>query len=212
MLIAAAAVSISRILALHEHYSAPIDVYRRAFDLVKVPGPNVIEGTAGPTIVAASAATTGAATEDGSVAAEASKKPEVVRVCVGKEWYRFPSHYFLPEGAKLGLIKSHFDGLLPGEFLESANVSGELPLLEALPSASVGRIHQPFRIDWRWSAERRLGTSNIPLLMNNENKEVHEHYVGFFLWEVGTFCDVCIGRFSFIFNYSHHSLLLYLTL
>jgi alpha-1,2-mannosyltransferase len=179
VLIAAAALSISRILALHEHYSAPIDVYRKAFDLVKVPGPIVIEGTADPTIVAASAATNGATSEDGGVTAEASKKPEIVRVCVGKEWYRFPSHYFLPEGAKLGLIKSHFDGLLPGEFLESDNASGELPPLEAQPSANTGKTHQPFRIDWRWSAERRLGTSNIPLLMNNENKEVHEHYVRF---------------------------------
>ncbi|KAK3822201.1 MAG: glycosyltransferase family 22 protein [Linnemannia elongata] len=175
VLIAAAALSISRILALHEHYSAPIDVYRKAFDLVKVPGPIVIEGAADPTVVTPAAATS-ATSEAGIVNAEASKKPEIVRVCVGKEWYRFPSHYFLPEGAKLGLIKSHFDGLLPGEFLESTNVSGELPPLESQPSANVGKTHQPFRIDWRWSADRRPGTSHIPLLMNNENKEVHEHY------------------------------------
>ncbi|KAG9061663.1 mannosyltransferase [Linnemannia hyalina] len=175
VLIAAAALSISRILALHEHYSAPIDVYRKAFDLVKVPGPIVIGGAVDPTVVAAAAATL-ATSEDGSVNVEASKKPEVVRVCVGKEWYRFPSHYFLPEGAKLGLIKSHFDGLLPGEFLESANASGELPPLEAHPSANAGKTHRPFRIDWRWSADRRPGTSHIPLLMNNENKEVQEHY------------------------------------
>ncbi|KAF9084521.1 mannosyltransferase [Mortierella sp. AD031] len=173
VLIAAAALSISRILALHEHYSAPIDVYRKAFDLVKVPRPIVIEGS-DPIIVAASASTNGATAED--VEGSKTQKPEVVRVCVGKEWYRFPSHYFLPEGAKLGLIKSHFDGLLPGEFLEATNGMGELPPLSDQPSAAAETTHQPYRIDWRWSAERRPGTSYVPKLMNNENKEVHEHY------------------------------------
>ncbi|KAF9901502.1 mannosyltransferase [Linnemannia zychae] len=171
VLIGAAAISASRILALHEHYSAPIDVYRRAFDLVKVPGPIAIEGT-DPAL----AATSTIFMDHGDVVSERSARPELVRVCVGKEWYRFPSHYFLPEGAKLGLIKSHFDGLLPGEFHESINGSEELPQLEAQPSANAGKTHMPFRIDWRWSAERRPGTSYVPLLMNNENKEVQEHY------------------------------------
>ncbi|KAF2195273.1 glycosyltransferase family 22 protein [Zopfia rhizophila CBS 207.26] len=42
-------------------------------------------------------------------------------VCFGKEWYRFPSTYFLPEQVKAKFIKSEFSGLLPGEFSE-ANV------------------------------------------------------------------------------------------
>lgn len=40
-------------------------------------------------------------------------------VCLGKEWYRFPSSYFLPNGMKAKFIKSEFDGLLPGEFAEA---------------------------------------------------------------------------------------------
>ncbi|KAG0374846.1 mannosyltransferase [Mortierella sp. AD032] len=174
VLIGAAVISTSRILALHEHYSAPIDVYRKAFDLVKVPGPITVKGT-DPTDPALTS-TSASVIDNGEVVSEGSMGPEHVRVCVGKEWYRFPSHYFLPEGAKLGLIKSYFDGLLPGEFLESTNASGELPLLEAKPSANAGKTHMPFRIDWKWSAERRPGTSYVPLLMNNENKEVQEHY------------------------------------
>ena len=39
-------------------------------------------------------------------------------VCFGKEWYRFPSSYFLPDGARAKFIKSEFTGLLPGEFSE----------------------------------------------------------------------------------------------
>lgn len=39
-------------------------------------------------------------------------------VCLGKEWYRFPSHYLLPKTMRSKFIKSEFSGLLPGEFLE----------------------------------------------------------------------------------------------
>ena len=39
-------------------------------------------------------------------------------LCVGKEWHRFPSHFFLPtDRIKLGLIKSEFRGQLPQPFL-----------------------------------------------------------------------------------------------
>ena len=40
-------------------------------------------------------------------------------VCLGKEWYRFPSSYFLPNGIHAKFIRSDFDGLLPGEFNEA---------------------------------------------------------------------------------------------
>ncbi|KAF9346887.1 mannosyltransferase [Mortierella sp. AD094] len=180
ILIASAAVSLSRIIALHEHYNAPIEVYRKSFDLVKIPNPINIEGS-DPTVISASSTPSSSsspsstAPSSSSISASLTNPPEIVRVCVGKEWYRFPSHYFLPEGAKLGLIKSHFDGLLPGEFKESLS-NEELPPMPMRPSAAKGKEHQPMRIDWRWSAERRPGTSFVPMQMNNENKEVQEHY------------------------------------
>ena len=31
-------------------------------------------------------------------------------VCVGEEWYRFPSSFFLPDGAHLAFVDSAFDG------------------------------------------------------------------------------------------------------
>jgi len=40
-------------------------------------------------------------------------------VCFGKEWYRFPSSYFLPRDMKAKFIRSEFRGLLPGEFSEA---------------------------------------------------------------------------------------------
>jgi alpha-1,2-mannosyltransferase len=44
-------------------------------------------------------------------------------VCLGKEWYRFPSHYLLPNGISAKFIKSEFSGLLPGEFHEDSSSS-----------------------------------------------------------------------------------------
>ncbi|EAS32357.1 alpha-1,2-mannosyltransferase [Coccidioides immitis RS] len=40
-------------------------------------------------------------------------------VCVGKEWYRFPSSFFLPDNLRAKFVRSEFKGLLPGEFVES---------------------------------------------------------------------------------------------
>lgn len=40
-------------------------------------------------------------------------------VCLGKEWYRYPSSFHLPEGVKAKFVKSEFSGLLPGEFSEA---------------------------------------------------------------------------------------------
>lgn len=45
-------------------------------------------------------------------------------VCYGKDWYRFPSSYFLPNGMRAKFIKSEFDGLLPGEFSEASQNAG----------------------------------------------------------------------------------------
>ena len=48
-------------------------------------------------------------------------------VCLGKEWYRFPSSYFLGENMRAKFIKSAFDGLLPGQFSEASTGFGLFP-------------------------------------------------------------------------------------
>lgn len=40
-------------------------------------------------------------------------------VCMGKEWYRFPSHFFLPEQTQLQFLESGFRGQLPQQFNET---------------------------------------------------------------------------------------------
>lgn len=48
-------------------------------------------------------------------------------VCLGKEWYRFPSSYLLPDGVKAKFVRSDFKGLLPGEFSEAKIGLGFFP-------------------------------------------------------------------------------------
>lgn len=48
-------------------------------------------------------------------------------LCLGKEWYRFPSSFFLPDGMHAKFIKSEFSGLLPGEFSEAKVGNGFFP-------------------------------------------------------------------------------------
>lgn len=48
-------------------------------------------------------------------------------VCIAKEWYRFPSSYFLPSNMRAKFVKSAFDGLLPGEFHEAKIGFGLFP-------------------------------------------------------------------------------------
>ena len=48
-------------------------------------------------------------------------------VCFGKEWHRFPSSYFLPNGVHAKFVRSEFDGLLPGEFSEAKTGFGFFP-------------------------------------------------------------------------------------
>lgn len=45
-------------------------------------------------------------------------------VCFGKEWYRFPSSYFLPRDIHAKFVRSEFRGLLPGEFSEAGTGFG----------------------------------------------------------------------------------------
>ena len=69
-------------------------------------------------------------------------------LCLGKEWYRFPSSYFLPFKTRAQFVKSEFSGLLPGQFSEEKGQFG-------LPAS------------WR-----------TPSGMNDENLEDPNKYVG----------------------------------
>ncbi|KAE8375185.1 Alg9-like mannosyltransferase family-domain-containing protein [Aspergillus bertholletiae] len=83
---------------------------------------------------------------------EVFEQPDIFQagdsVCFGKEWYRFPSSFFLPDGMRAKFIRSEFRGLLPGEFPDATDY--------------------PALFD---------GTSRIPEGMNDLNQEDPGKYV-----------------------------------
>lgn len=54
-----------------------------------------------------------------------SKSPDMTyNVCTGKDWYRFPSSFFLPStNYRLRFVPSEFDGMLPAYFADGANAT-----------------------------------------------------------------------------------------
>ena len=67
------------------------------------------------------------------LASEANLGPET-NLCIGKEWYRFPSSFFLPNGVHAKFVKSEFSGLMPGEFSEAKTGFGFFPGTWLIPS------------------------------------------------------------------------------
>lgn len=59
-------------------------------------------------------------------------------VCYGKEWYRFPTSFFLPRDMKAKFIRSEFRGLLPGEFQHPETAFGPYPGTWLVPSGMNG--------------------------------------------------------------------------
>ncbi|RUS68602.1 hypothetical protein EGW08_023636 [Elysia chlorotica] len=93
-----ATLCVSRVVALYQGYHAPIDIY---VELHRISNDPQIH-TLGP------------------------DKP--VNVCVGKEWYRFPSSFFLP-GPKwhLQFLQSEFKGQLPKPYGSEPHATRQIP-------------------------------------------------------------------------------------
>ena len=126
--------SLSRICALYQYYHAPLDV---AFHLEYVELPRLLNVTG----LLPSTETPMPSQDNYTSTFQRLRNqrhksshdgdyPEVdfrplkevlggVRLCLGKEWYRFPSHFLVPEGVEVRWIKSEFNGLLPGKFAPS---------------------------------------------------------------------------------------------
>ncbi|KAG7830846.1 hypothetical protein KL920_001437 [Ogataea angusta] len=53
----------------------------------------------------------------------ASNSNVTTNVCVGREWYHYPSSFFLHPNQRLRFVESGFRGMLPGDFIEPASDS-----------------------------------------------------------------------------------------
>lgn len=71
-------------------------------------------------------------------------KTDIRNVCVGREWYHFPTSFFLPDNFRLRFVKSGFDGLLPGDFPEGVSLQ---EAASAFPRGMNGKnIYSPDKV------------------------------------------------------------------
>lgn len=88
-----------------------------------------------------------------------------LKLCYGKEWYRFPGHYLIPDGVRVEFVKSEFDGMLPRHF-EEFTPEDEL---------EQGGVFAKLANRWWLRPQTRF----VPDDLNDLNKEDTSHYVCF---------------------------------
>lgn len=144
--------SVSRTLALWEYYHAPMTI---AFRFETEELPRLLNTTGHITLPTPGNKTSYRDDEDSPRIDYGPLKDFGLRLCIGKEWYRFPGHYLIPDGVRVDWIKSDFDGMLPGHFPETKYEGGLI--------------------------ERVKGTRVVPHVLNDLNKEAAELYVSRYL-------------------------------
>jgi alpha-1,2-mannosyltransferase len=106
------ALSGARILALFHYYHAPLDVpYYLEYNEI----PRLLNVTGLLPPLPQRAGYNSAYADDEYVDIRELRQIGI-RVCYGKEWHRFPSHYLFPEGVQVQFVKSGFSGHLPQHF------------------------------------------------------------------------------------------------
>lgn len=121
VILAATIISFLRISALFLYYHAPMDL---AFHLEHVELVRVLNATnLLPTLPPV---TNPRYEKDRNIDLSAVSSLSL-RLCTGKEWYRFPGHFLIPTGVEVRFIKSEFDGLLPQPFVKSNGTASVWP-------------------------------------------------------------------------------------
>eukprot|EP00928_Gymnodinium_smaydae_P083339 TRINITY_DN66573_c0_g1_i1.p1 TRINITY_DN66573_c0_g1~~TRINITY_DN66573_c0_g1_i1.p1 ORF type:complete len:591 (-),score=90.40 TRINITY_DN66573_c0_g1_i1:56-1828(-) len=127
--------SLSRILALQTGYSAPLAVYR--------------------------------ALSDELVTARASKTrgTEAIHVCIGAEWYRFATSFFLPhDNDHLSYVRFGPTGLLPAQWNSTLGTSGVPPNMNDQNKEEESRYIQPNLCDYFIDFQAGDGLGDVPHL------------------------------------------------
>ncbi|XP_057301339.1 alpha-1,2-mannosyltransferase ALG9-like [Hydractinia symbiolongicarpus] len=93
-------ISLSRSSALYVGYHAPLDVYPELHELV-----TPFDETKAPMF----------------------REDRKINVCVGREWYRYTSSFFLPPTWKYLFLKSEFSGQLPHQYKAGADGTKVVP-------------------------------------------------------------------------------------
>ncbi|PIL31538.1 hypothetical protein GSI_06240 [Ganoderma sinense ZZ0214-1] len=146
--------SLARIMAHWKYYHAPMSV---TFALEAAEVPRLLNATghihiAPPQVDSAGRQAADAASDESEPRIDLTLlAPFDLRLCVGKEWHRFPGRFLVPDGVHVDWIKSAFDGMLPGHFAETVRSGGLLA--------------------------RQQGTRVVPKHLNDLNQEATQFYV-----------------------------------
>ncbi|GAA5935989.1 dolichyl-P-Man:Man(6)GlcNAc(2)-PP-dolichol alpha-1,2-mannosyltransferase [Sporobolomyces koalae] len=143
-------ISFGRISAIHKYYHAPFNVYHhlQMYELTRLTLAHHPE--IAPAIDAALPLKEFAVALDKSRAISLeSLADKNLRLCLGKEWHRFPSSWLVPDQLETRFIKSEFDGILPKQWEAPGEGKGLF-----------GRA-----------------TAVVPTGMNMFNQEEHDRYV-----------------------------------
>ncbi|EJC98743.1 asparagine-linked glycosylation 9 protein isoform a [Fomitiporia mediterranea MF3/22] len=156
----ASVISVARILALSYYFHAPLEVahHFESHELVRVL--NVTGLLAAPPPPPPTLLKRGKNKQNELDRQRIDLSPIKslnLTLCYGKEWYRFPGHFLVPDGVNVEFVKSEFDGMLPRHFVQS-NVSENT-------SGGVSGL-------WK-----RSGTRYVPEDLNDLNEEDPRHYV-----------------------------------
>lgn len=138
-------ISLFRVLALWHYYHAPLSVFNH-LEAVELPQLLNVTGLLPPLLP-------GTEETDRPSVDLAPIRAFDLRLCLGKEWHRFPGHYLVPNGVKVDFVKSEFEGLLPAHFKES---------------------HAKLTFKGWWD---RPGSRITPASLNDLNNEALEFYV-----------------------------------
>jgi len=193
LLVASATLSASRLAGQVAMFGAPIRAWRHVWQLTAARGhPDLVtgawgaieRGAAGLPGGAAAAAAANLTLPDGTRLrrfGEHSDEPFGLRVCVGKEWYRFPAATFLPDATRPHGTDAPAAGTAGGApqaaaepwgrpAADPAASSGAPAVLSFLKSGFGGQLPQPFDV---------LGDRTAALLpgFNDANREEADRYV-----------------------------------
>lgn len=155
IVLASSFISLTRVFALWYYYHSPLTV---AFEFQTLEIPRLLNVTGLLPVYPP-----GTAEEDTPRIDLSPIKEFGLKLCYGKDWYRFPGHYLVPNGIDVEFIKSEFDGMLPRHFEQ------KVPVDNYEDSGVLAKLSD------RWWLKPQ--TRNVPEDLNDLNKEEPTHYV-----------------------------------
>lgn len=152
-------ISFGRISALYNYYHAPMAIYARfqSYELPRLALKTfpALYPSASDVDVSLPFANFSLALDETQHIVELDPLDALdLRLCLGKEWHRFPSHYLIPDQVEVRFIKSEFSGILPKLWEDGDTAQQSKGLM--------GR-----------------STGVVPSGMNSLNKEEVDRYVSF---------------------------------